>query len=114
MAGQALLRGTLRTLRPATLASTSSRLPARTETVHQPAPGALYPAWSTSPVRTLQLSSALCAGHNKWSKVKHIKGPKDEARGRMFMKYGMMIRIAVKGTFYLILLFYWAVLADWS
>lgn len=45
----------------------------------------------------MQLCSALCAGHNKWSKVKHIKGPKDEARGRMFMKFGMMIRIAVKG-----------------
>lgn len=44
----------------------------------------------------MQLCSALCAGHNKWSKVKHIKGPKDEARGRMFMKFGMMIRIAVK------------------
>lgn len=47
-------------------------------------------------MRTLQLCSALCAGHNKWSKVKHIKGPKDEARGRMFTKLGMMIRIAVK------------------
>lgn len=47
-------------------------------------------------MRTLQLCSALYAGHNKWSKVKHIKGPKDEARGRMFTKFGMMIRIAVK------------------
>lgn len=54
------------------------------------------PAWRTTPVRTLQLCSALCAGHNKWSKVKHIKGPKDEARGKMFMKFGMLIRIAVK------------------
>uniref|UniRef100_A0A3Q0SCA2 Translational activator of cytochrome c oxidase 1 n=1 Tax=Amphilophus citrinellus TaxID=61819 RepID=A0A3Q0SCA2_AMPCI len=55
-------------------------------------------AWCllTSPVRTLQLCSALCAGHNKWSKVKHVKGPKDEARGKMFMKFGMMIKIAVK------------------
>lgn len=50
-------------------------------------------------MRTLQLCSALCAGHNKWSKVKHIKGPKDEARGKMFMKFGMLIRIAVKGEF---------------
>ncbi|MED6270828.1 hypothetical protein CHARACLAT_014218 [Characodon lateralis] len=52
--------------------------------------------WRTSPVRSLQLCSGLCAGHNKWSKVKNIKGPKDEARGKMFMKFGMLIRIAVK------------------
>ncbi|XP_056433780.1 translational activator of cytochrome c oxidase 1-like [Gadus chalcogrammus] len=48
------------------------------------------------PVRRLHLDTSHCAGHNKWSKVKHIKGPRDEARGKMFMKYGMMIRIAVK------------------
>ncbi|XP_047466082.1 translational activator of cytochrome c oxidase 1-like [Mugil cephalus] len=96
MAGQGLLRGALRILRPATLALTSSCVPARSEPLRLPAPCALHPAWRTFPVRCLQLSSGLCAGHNKWSKVKHIKGPKDEARGRMFMKYGMMIRIAVK------------------
>nr|XP_046225279.1 translational activator of cytochrome c oxidase 1 isoform X2 [Oncorhynchus gorbuscha] len=55
-----------------------------------------YPLWTTHPVRTLHLCSNLCAGHNKWSKVKNIKGPKDAARSRMFMKFGMMIRIAVK------------------
>lgn len=60
-----------------------------------PASCVLYPAWKSS-VRTLHLCSALCAGHNKWSKVKHIKGPKDEARGKMFMKFGMLIKIAVK------------------
>ncbi|XP_057682396.1 translational activator of cytochrome c oxidase 1 [Corythoichthys intestinalis] len=48
------------------------------------------------PVRTVHFSPALCAGHNKWSKVKHIKGPKDEARGRMIAKFGLMIKIAVK------------------
>ncbi|CAL8304040.1 unnamed protein product [Lota lota] len=48
------------------------------------------------PARSVHLDTSQCAGHNKWSKVRHIKGPKDEARGRMFMKYGMMIRIAVK------------------
>ncbi|XP_044033678.1 translational activator of cytochrome c oxidase 1 [Siniperca chuatsi] len=95
MAGAAVLRA-LRTLRPRTLAATSGRFPAAVESVLPPASCALYPPWRTSPVRTLQLSSALCAGHNKWSKVKHIKGPKDEARGRMFMKFGMMIKIAVK------------------
>ncbi|KAJ8245917.1 hypothetical protein GJAV_G00261680 [Gymnothorax javanicus] len=41
-------------------------------------------------------SSVMCAGHNKWSKVKNIKGPKDAARSRMFMKYSMMIRVAVR------------------
>ncbi|XP_029485550.1 translational activator of cytochrome c oxidase 1 isoform X1 [Oncorhynchus nerka] len=55
-----------------------------------------YPLWTTHLVRTLHLCSNLCAGHNKWSKVKNIKGPKDAARSRMFMKFGMMIRIAVK------------------
>ncbi|XP_061564157.1 translational activator of cytochrome c oxidase 1-like [Cololabis saira] len=78
MAGPVLLLRALRTLRPPTLTLASATLPA-------PAPG-----------RTLQLGAALQAGHNKWSKVKHIKGPKDEAKGRLIMKYGVMIRIAVK------------------
>ncbi|XP_070782821.1 translational activator of cytochrome c oxidase 1 [Enoplosus armatus] len=95
MAGPAVLRA-LRTLRPRTLAATSAVFPAQVESVLPPASCVSYPPWRTSPVRTLQLCSALCAGHNKWSKVKHIKGPKDEARGRMFMKFGMMIKIAVK------------------
>ncbi|XP_067432971.1 translational activator of cytochrome c oxidase 1 [Thunnus thynnus] len=87
MTGAAVLRA-LRTL--------SGRFPAPVESVMPPASCVLFPAWRTSAVRTLQLSPALCAGHNKWSKVKHIKGPKDEARGKMFMKFGMMIKIAVK------------------
>ncbi|KAF3704432.1 Translational activator of cytochrome c oxidase 1 [Channa argus] len=88
MAGAAVLRA-LRTLHPWTLAGPLGRCSAPVEFLQ-------YPLWRNSPVRTLQLCSSLCAGHNKWSKVKHIKGPKDEARGRMFMKLGMMIRIAVK------------------
>ncbi|XP_053555588.1 translational activator of cytochrome c oxidase 1 isoform X2 [Bombina bombina] len=44
----------------------------------------------------LHTSSAVSAGHNKWSKVKHIKGPKDEARARLFAKLSMMIKVAVK------------------
>ncbi|XP_034415127.1 translational activator of cytochrome c oxidase 1 [Cyclopterus lumpus] len=95
MAGAAVLR-VLRTLRPRTLDATVGRFPAPGECVLTPASCVLYPPWRTSTVRTLQLCSALCAGHNKWSKVKHIKGPRDEARGRMFMKFGMMIKIAVK------------------
>lgn len=96
MAGAAVLRA-LRSLHHRTRAATSGRLPVPAESVLPPASCVLYTGWRTSPVRTLQLRSALCAGHNKWSKVKHIKGPKDEARGRMFMKFGMMIKIAVKG-----------------
>ncbi|KAG9350049.1 hypothetical protein JZ751_026402, partial [Albula glossodonta] len=38
----------------------------------------------------------MCAGHNKWSKVKHVKGPKDAARSVMFAKMAMMIRVAVR------------------
>ncbi|KAA8581584.1 translational activator of cytochrome c oxidase 1 [Etheostoma spectabile] len=95
MAGAAVLKA-LWTLRPRTLAVTSGRFPAPVEGFLPPASRVLYPPWRSSPVRTLQLCSASCAGHNKWSKVKHIKGPKDEARGRMFMKFGMMIKIAVK------------------
>ncbi|KAE8575300.1 hypothetical protein XENTR_v10003798 [Xenopus tropicalis] len=41
-------------------------------------------------------SLMMSAGHNKWSKVKHIKGPKDEARARVFAKLSMMIKVAVR------------------
>ncbi|XP_018517143.1 LOW QUALITY PROTEIN: translational activator of cytochrome c oxidase 1 [Lates calcarifer] len=95
MAGAAVLRA-LRARLPPTLTVASSRCSAPLEFVLPSAPCVLSPPWITSSVRTLQLCSALCAGHNKWSKVKHIKGPKDEARGKMFNKFGMMIRIAVK------------------
>lgn len=60
-----------------------------------PASCALSSAWSSS-VRTLHLRPSLCAGHNKWSKVRHVKGPKDEARAKMFQKFSMFIRVAVK------------------
>lgn len=46
--------------------------------------------------RALHSSPALWAGHNKWSKVKDIKIPKDAARARMIAKYTMMIRIAIR------------------
>ncbi|XP_041819040.1 translational activator of cytochrome c oxidase 1 [Chelmon rostratus] len=95
MAGAAVLWA-LRTLRPRTPAATSGRFPVHVEPVLPLASCLGCTPWRTPPVRALQLRSALCAGHNKWSKVKHIKGPKDDARGRMFMKLGMMIKIAVK------------------
>lgn len=60
-----------------------------------PASCASCSSWRCT-VRTLHLCPSLCAGHNKWSKVKHIKGPKDDARSKVFNKYGMMIRVAVK------------------
>lgn len=36
------------------------------------------------------------AGHNKWSKVKHIKAVVDARKGRVFSKYAREITIAVK------------------
>lgn len=50
------------------------------------------PAWG----RTLHLTTAAPAGHNKWSKVRHIKGPKDTERSRIFSKLALSIRLAVK------------------
>lgn len=51
-----------------------------------------------SPVlgRTLHLTRVSPAGHNKWSKVRHIKGPKDTERSRIFSKLALSIRLAVK------------------
>nr|XP_006638219.1 PREDICTED: translational activator of cytochrome c oxidase 1 [Lepisosteus oculatus]XP_015217343.1 PREDICTED: translational activator of cytochrome c oxidase 1 [Lepisosteus oculatus] len=53
-------------------------------------------SWATPPGRSVHCSSVRFAGHNKWSKVKNIKGPKDAARSRMFMKFALMIRLAVR------------------
>lgn len=92
--GMAAVLGPLRALCPRAVSAVWGSCPVAGATV-VPATRAPCPAWG-SPVRTLHLCPALCAGHNKWSKVKHIKGPKDEARGKMFMKFGMLIRIAVR------------------
>ncbi|XP_007104574.1 translational activator of cytochrome c oxidase 1 [Physeter macrocephalus] len=46
--------------------------------------------------RTLHLTAEVLAGHNKWSKVRHIKGPKDTERSRIFSKLSLSIRLAVK------------------
>ncbi|XP_039595721.1 translational activator of cytochrome c oxidase 1-like [Polypterus senegalus] len=56
----------------------------------------LPPAHLRLPRALLHLSPPVSAGHNKWSKVKNIKGPKDAARSRLFLKFAMMIRLAVK------------------
>ena len=50
-----------------------------------------------APGRTLHFTAAVPAGHNKWSKVRHIKGPKDVERSRIFSKLCLNIRLAVKG-----------------
>lgn len=92
MAGPTAVLRALRTLRP----RSASGFPSPAESILTPVSRAPYPPWGTCPVRTLRLCSALCAGHNKWSKVKNIKGPRDEARAKIFAKLGMMIRVAVR------------------
>ncbi|XP_055112996.1 translational activator of cytochrome c oxidase 1 [Symphalangus syndactylus] len=52
--------------------------------------------FGAAPGRTLHLTAAVVAGHNKWSKVRHIKGPKDVERSRIFSKLCLNIRLAVK------------------
>ncbi|KAL1778908.1 translational activator of cytochrome c oxidase 1 [Sigmodon hispidus] len=54
------------------------------------------PGCGPAPHRTLRISAAVSAGHNKWSKVRHIKGPKDMERSRIFSKLTLSIRLAVK------------------
>ncbi|XP_060704608.1 translational activator of cytochrome c oxidase 1-like [Hemiscyllium ocellatum] len=51
---------------------------------------------SLSQCAQIHTSAATCAGHNKWSKVKHVKGPKDAERSRMFAKFSIMLRFAVR------------------
>ncbi|XP_078593486.1 translational activator of cytochrome c oxidase 1-like [Branchiostoma floridae x Branchiostoma japonicum] len=46
--------------------------------------------------RNIHCSPGQFAGHNKWSKVRHIKGPKDQAKSMLFAKYALQIRVAVK------------------
>ncbi|XP_070566877.1 translational activator of cytochrome c oxidase 1-like [Ptychodera flava] len=46
-----------------------------------------------APIHTGQIRQA---GHNKWSKVKHIKGPKDLARSKEFGKMIQKIKFAVQ------------------
>jgi hypothetical protein len=61
--------------------------------VSQPKPLGCGPA----PGRTLHVTAAAPAGHNKWSKVRHVKGPKDTERSLIFSKLCLSIRLAVKG-----------------
>uniref|UniRef100_A0A8V5GJA4 Uncharacterized protein n=1 Tax=Melopsittacus undulatus TaxID=13146 RepID=A0A8V5GJA4_MELUD len=36
------------------------------------------------------------AGHNRWSKVRTVKGPRDADRGRLFQRLSLRLRAAVK------------------
>ncbi len=36
------------------------------------------------------------AGHNKWSKVKHIKGAADAKRSKLFSKFAKEITVAAR------------------
>lgn len=65
----------------------------RSALAFQPQP----PCCSAAGGRTLHLTAEVPAGHNKWSKVRHIKGPKDAERSRIFSKLSLSIRLAVKG-----------------
>ncbi|NWU73551.1 TACO1 oxidase, partial [Pterocles burchelli] len=36
------------------------------------------------------------AGHNRWSKVRNVKGPRDAARSRQFQRLGFLLRAAAR------------------
>ncbi|XP_071885645.1 translational activator of cytochrome c oxidase 1 isoform X2 [Anas platyrhynchos] len=42
------------------------------------------------------LGSRRGAGHNRWSKVRNVKGPRDAARGRLFQRLGLLLRTAAR------------------
>ena len=44
----------------------------------------------------IQVSETFIAGHNKWSKVKRIKGAIDAKRGKLFSKLAKEIAVAAK------------------
>ncbi|XP_037665868.1 translational activator of cytochrome c oxidase 1 isoform X2 [Choloepus didactylus] len=69
----------------------------RAAPLHSPPPSQPEPRGGSLALgRTLHLTAAVAAGHNKWSKVRHIKGPKDTERSRIFSKLSLSIRLAVK------------------
>jgi len=47
--------------------------------------------------RMLSTTPHVQAGHNKWSKVRHIKGPKDQEKSMIFNKLSLLIRQVVRG-----------------
>ncbi|XP_071588599.1 LOW QUALITY PROTEIN: translational activator of cytochrome c oxidase 1 [Heliangelus exortis] len=53
-------------------------------------------ATSNTSKRLFQSGASCWAGHNRWSKVKNVKGPRDAARSRLFQRLAMMLRSAAK------------------
>ncbi|KAM9207950.1 translational activator of cytochrome c oxidase 1 [Leptosomus discolor] len=56
----------------------------------------------TSPMGALALARGLhrgpprWAGHNRWSKVRNVKGPRDAARSRLFQRLSLLLRAAAR------------------
>ncbi|NXW11135.1 TACO1 oxidase, partial [Fregetta grallaria] len=46
--------------------------------------------------RPLHVGSPSWAGHNRWSKVRNVKGPRDIARSRLFQRLSLMLRTAAR------------------
>ncbi|NXL01660.1 TACO1 oxidase, partial [Mesembrinibis cayennensis] len=46
--------------------------------------------------RPLHVGPPSWAGHNRWSKVKNVKGPRDMARSRLFQRLSLMLRSAAR------------------
>ncbi|NWX22861.1 TACO1 oxidase, partial [Aegotheles bennettii] len=59
---------------------------------------ARWPRLVVAPMgRPLHLGGAPSwAGHNRWSKVKNVKGPRDLARSRLFQRLSVMLRAAAR------------------
>ncbi|NXF42224.1 TACO1 oxidase, partial [Nyctibius bracteatus] len=47
--------------------------------------------------RPLHVGPPSWAGHNRWSKVRNVKGPRDAARSRLFQRLSLMLRTAARG-----------------
>ncbi|NXJ86810.1 TACO1 oxidase, partial [Trogon melanurus] len=48
------------------------------------------------PSRPLRLWPPSPAGHNRWSKVRNVKGPRDTQRSRLFQRLATMLRVAAR------------------
>ncbi|XP_068280927.1 translational activator of cytochrome c oxidase 1 isoform X1 [Nyctibius grandis] len=46
--------------------------------------------------RPLHVGPPSWAGHNRWSKVRNVKGPRDAARSRLFQRLSLMLRTAAR------------------
>ncbi|NXT26142.1 TACO1 oxidase, partial [Syrrhaptes paradoxus] len=46
--------------------------------------------------RGFHVGRAPWAGHNRWSKVRNVKGPRDAARSRQFQRLSVLLRVAAR------------------